>query len=615
MRKLIHSKFELDLSNFRISDTEENNWFSDVFFTKYSFPFEIDLTDDLDVAFGFISLYNSSSRETYYELKYVHGDKIEDAVFEIEQHQTKLSCTLRFGFEQLPSFDKKLSELSLQKLALPSGTDIYEHAETIIPQTWPAVNYNFPQVHIDKIDSSEELWAFFDGKINSRKDGAFLINDMDVPNSIFRNRNIMQPLPYLFHVLERGMADANLVLAGEILDDEDLKKVTLYADVEYYKKYLDESLIIYKESFENIPPVIDYYNGIPMEVRYYKASATIINAGVYKLTGKIALHRFTNSDRKSRITIKYRDTVLKHIVRDAYRELQYQSFNFNFQTINDLNPHEITVEVFTGPYRLGLDAPIIDLEINPVTLFDANVTVISTIININKIDLTKTVADITFGDIIRNIKNWYNYDLTVEGNLAIMNKVESQINYEDAISFQRFEVKNPIRKLKQGNSYLLKFQDVESNIHTFSPVFQDRNSIVNSGYKVTEKTNTIEINALPLPLLTRNGSQTAHAFESGAEKLYFVIYDGLVNGNNVSKINTNYLLPIVHENNWRKWMNLRINSQAFSWSFKSFNEDIFLLKTKVKLFCYDNYHVVKTINKTEIKPDLFEITIETETLD
>jgi len=59
MRKLIHSKFELDLSPFKVSDTEENNWFSDSFFTKYSFPFEIDLTDDLDIALEFISQYNT----------------------------------------------------------------------------------------------------------------------------------------------------------------------------------------------------------------------------------------------------------------------------------------------------------------------------------------------------------------------------------------------------------------------------------------------------------------------------------------------------------------------------------------------------------------------------
>ena len=61
MRKLIHPNFELDLSGFQLSDNEENNWFSDSFFTKYSFPFEIDLTNEIDEATGFISQLNSSS--------------------------------------------------------------------------------------------------------------------------------------------------------------------------------------------------------------------------------------------------------------------------------------------------------------------------------------------------------------------------------------------------------------------------------------------------------------------------------------------------------------------------------------------------------------------------
>jgi hypothetical protein len=123
MRKLIHSKFELDLTPFKVSDTEENNWFSDSFFTKYSFPFNIDLTEDLDVAFDFISFYNSSP-QTYYELLYIHNNRIEKAIFEIESYQDNLSASLRFGFEQLPSFDKKLSELSLDKFDLPAGTTI-----------------------------------------------------------------------------------------------------------------------------------------------------------------------------------------------------------------------------------------------------------------------------------------------------------------------------------------------------------------------------------------------------------------------------------------------------------------------------------------------------------
>jgi hypothetical protein len=67
---------------------------------------------------------------------YTFTTKNKTAIFEIESHQDKLSCTTRFGYEQLPSFDKKLSELSLDKFDLPSGTTIYQHAESLITKKW-----------------------------------------------------------------------------------------------------------------------------------------------------------------------------------------------------------------------------------------------------------------------------------------------------------------------------------------------------------------------------------------------------------------------------------------------------------------------------------------------
>jgi hypothetical protein len=156
MRKLIHSDFELDLSNFKLSVVKENFWFSEEFFTAFSFPFEMELTDELDALLGFISRYNSVDPKVYIECKHYHNNEISDAILEIEQLQDRISGSIRFGYDQLPNFDKKLSELPLDKFELPSGTDIYEHAETIITQTWPAVNYNFPQIHTDKIDPDND---------------------------------------------------------------------------------------------------------------------------------------------------------------------------------------------------------------------------------------------------------------------------------------------------------------------------------------------------------------------------------------------------------------------------------------------------------------------------
>ena len=68
MKKLIGSNFELELSNYAITSTDENPWFSDAFSSKITYPFEIQLTDELDIAFGFIS--RTSSVPTLFDVKY-----------------------------------------------------------------------------------------------------------------------------------------------------------------------------------------------------------------------------------------------------------------------------------------------------------------------------------------------------------------------------------------------------------------------------------------------------------------------------------------------------------------------------------------------------------------
>jgi hypothetical protein len=234
--------------------------------------------------------------------------------------------------------------------------------------------------------------------------------------------------------------------------------------------------------------------------------------------------------------------------------------------------------------------------------------------NENKINLTKAVPDITFGDFVKVIKNWFNYDLRVEGNLAIMDKIEGEINYSNAIDLSFTEVKKPLRKFQQGMSFLLKFQDIDNKDFSFLSVFHNRDGYVSANYTTDEKTNTIEIMALPLPKLNRVGVNTAFALENNNSKVYLVPYTGLINGNNYSQPNDDYLLPIVHSNYWQKWFNFRINAQLFQWPFLAWNEKILDLKVKSKIFAYNNFHIIKTLNKTEIKPDLFEIEIETESL-
>lgn len=608
MRKLIHSSFELDLSSFKISDTEENNWFTDSFFLKYSFPFEIDLEDDLDIAFGFISQYNAEDIKTYFELLYVHGDKIEKAVLEVESIQEKLSCTLRFGFEQLPSFDKKLSELSLDNFSLPSGTTIYEHAESIITETWPDVNYNFPQIHVDKYDTSDGIWENFEGIINNRKDSAFLENSVDLSEDITYNKNIMQPLPYFLHILQRGMADGGYVLSGKILQDEIIAKACLYGDVDYFKKpTLQEPIDIVQMSED-----ASYTNGNETQNFYY--NTVLASPGKYNIQGTIKSLRWSNY--WCYFYIKYRGTVLfqqKSYPTNWNHGTTWRDYSVDvtFETIADLNPNDITIE---GYVNYSENQNIINLTVSTIVLFDSAGTAIPSVENENKVDLTKAVADITFGDFVKVIKNWFNYDLTIDNNNAIMNPIEDEINYNDAENLQFAEIKRPLRNFSQGVSFLLKFQDIDSKDYKFEPVFKNRDSVLNSNYIEDDKTNPIEINALPLPLLTRNGTQTAHAFESNDSKVFLVKYDGIFNDNNLAQPITDYLIPAIHIRYWQKWFEFRIFTQAFRWSFKAWDEQLLNIKAKRKIFAYNRYHIIKNINKTETVPNQFLVEIETNTL-
>lgn len=613
MRKLIHSSFELDLSLLKISDTEENNWYSDVFFTKYTFPFDIDLTDDLDIAFEFIRLYNSSP-QTYYELKYVHNDKIEDAIFEVESIQDKLSCTLRFGLEQLPSFEKKLSELSLEKVFLPIETNIFQHAQSVITQTWPAVNYNFPQVHVDKYDPTDSLWNGFEKIINKRVAGVFLENTVDIVEEITYNRNVMQPMPYWLHILQRGMIDGGYTLSGKILTDQRLQKACLFGDVDYFSKpTVQEPIYIYQMSEDAIE--VNYNNNNSRKASKYYSNSVLTSPGKYAISGTFLINPIPQLN--SYFVIKYRNQVIYSLYVNSFgNDFEYIYKNVNvsieFETIIDANMNDITIESYQ---EFTSEKTIIDLEIKLIRLHDATGAVIPSVINENHVNLTKAVPNITFGDFIKVVKNWFNYDLTIVGKMAIMNPIEYQINYSDAIDLQFTEIKKPLRNFSQGKSFLLKFQDVDNKEFSYLPVFHNRDSVLNSNYITDDKTTPIEIPALPLPILTRNNIQTAYALETNDAKVYLINYDGMYNGNNLAKPITDYLLPSVHLEYWKKWFNFRINAHAFTWSFKVFEEQILELKAKAKVFAYNRFHIIKSINRTEINPKEFEIELETDGLE
>ncbi|MCA1967253.1 MAG: hypothetical protein LDL23_11465 [Flavobacterium sp.] len=630
MRKIIHSNFELDLSTKKITDISENPIFSDKFSTKYSYPIEIDLEDDLDIAFGFISFYNSSNPLTLIDVTYVHNDVLSPAVLEVEEIQgKKMQITISWGFEEFPSWNKKLSELPLDKFEV---ANIYSHAAGIISQTYPAVNYNFPQIHTDKIDTDDDIWFAFEKILNNFKEGAFLENYVDTVEDITYNKNIMQPLPYLLHVLNKGFEDGGYNLDGSFVNHPLIKKICLYSDANYFTTFEQESYTIMKMSEDGIvrseqitgtftiPPAFSWQQpqivtNPNQRISKYTSVTTIAAPGKYRIIGKITL--FSMVFKRAYFTVKYRNTIIGSFYYNASSDVFLRingikrtvNVDIVFETLSDLLPNEITIESEQYPTS---DKVIFDININPIRLHDTSGEAIPTVLNPNQIDLTRAVPDLTFGDLITALKNWFNLNLDYDNSTAYLNFVQEDIDLARLKEFNLFEVMEPLRKLQKGNSYVLKFQEVNSKEYSFVPVYHSFDTISNSSFVTNEKTTEIQINGYPLPLAFRNGVQTAHAFEESNDKVQLVIYDGLTSGLNLAKDPNELLLPSVHENFWRKFIERRINAQNFQWSFLADSFEILGLNVKDKLSCYSNIHLIKSISKTEIEPEIFEVEIETE---
>lgn len=602
MRKVIHSNFELDLSNKKMTDISENPVFSDKFSAKYSYPIEIDLDDNLDTAFGFISFYNSSEPLTFIDVMYNHNNVLSPAILEVEEVQgQKLQVTISWGFEEFPSFNKKLVELSLDKFEVP---DIYTHAAGIISQTFPAVNYNFPQIHTDKIDIDDEVWFAFGKILNNYKDGAFLENYVDTIEDITYNTNIMQPIPYLLHVLKQGFLEGGYTMSGGFVNHPMIKKALLYADAEYYTTFEQESYSVLQMSEDAVET--DLFKSFA----FYRSITTINAPGKYRIIGTINVFRMYN--KSATMLIKYRNST---IVSYTFERVQFSgspvrvNVDFIFETISDLEPNLITIEV---DHRLTTNQMIIDLSINPIRLHDTTGTAIPTVLNPNQVDLTRSVPDITFGELVTTLKNWFNLSVDFFENEVIIDFVQDAVANAPIKDYSDFEVMTPVRKLQKGNSYLLHFQDISSKEYVFLPVFQNNTIITNSGYKTNEKTTDIPINGYPLPVTFRNGIQTAHAFEQSSDKVQLILYDGTTEGLNLAKDSSDLLLPSVHAMFHKDWLSRRINSQVFEWNFLADSYDLFDKSVKDKINCYGCVHLIKSINKTEISPEIFEVEIETE---
>lgn len=610
MRKLIHSSFELDLSIFKITEIEDNSWFSDSYFSKYSFPFEIDITKEIDVLTGFISRYLSQP-ETYFKVKYVHDNVIEDAIFEIEQHQTRLQCVLRFGLEEFPSFSKKLSELPLTNITFPES--IYTHAENKVALTWPATTYNFPSIHTDRYTNDDQGFEFFEKVINKRLTTGFIQNEFSVVDETHYNRNIIQPVPYMLHVLQKIFEADGYTLDGDIVNDDLFKKMLLYRSKNYTLNNigsLQGDVNFMRSDYDSMTST-----GTTDNPRYrwlYNRTVTLSQPGFYKITGTFTCNRYDIPWNYLKI-FNGSTQIWYKFASGIYYDGSKDYWDIDIDVIVT-SPVVITFEC--SQYTINYDDwMVLDATIALISISDSSNVLLPSLFFGNSVDLRQCVPDITAKDLLLTIKNWFNYDINkIENKRVYLDLINNQINTQNPIDLSSTEVRFPKRIFQTSMSFLLKFQDPAVSTYSYLPVFHDRNGVVNSGYTTNEETNSIEVNALPLPIKSASSITTAHDFELTEDKVYVVLYNGLVFSQNITLNNQPLLIPQIHETNWKKWFEFRIRAIQFSWVFKCTKKLLRDFTTKRKVFAYGRFMIPKQINKNQYRPDTYEVEITAETL-
>jgi hypothetical protein len=282
-----------------------------------------------------------------------------------------------------------------------------------------------------------------------------------------------------------------------------------------------------------------------------------------------------------------------------------------FETLADSQPNFIRV-FYDGDY--DPEDVLFQFSITPISLNDESGVAIPSILNENKVDLKRAVPDMLFGDLVKFILEAKKMDMTLIGREVWINYVDAQIRASNIVDLSAREVKRPKQKFNKGSSYLLKYEDVQSDVYTYAEVFQNNDGYTTNNFTKDEKTVEIPLKGLPLPLLLRNGVQTAHAFLEDKAKPFLVLYDGLTGAGNLTQDPAHWLIPYLHITHHYAWLARQINTYSFRWTFSAWYEEILNLTVKSRVHAYTNIHLVKSIQKTEVRPDLFEIEIETELL-
>ena len=599
---------KLDLSKQKFSIQENNAKVSDSQFTKIIFPFSLPVSEEILNSIGDIINHAASDVETVIDCKLEHEGRVHDAKLEILGNEGLYAeAQIDYGFDELPNWTKKLSELPLENFSVP---DIHTYAPTLLNKKYPEVNFNFPRIYNKKYDPTSEVWDAFDGFLNDMKPDMTEMrrNYIDGVGNIF-NVNIIHPMPYILHVLKTGFRDAGFELKGHILTDADLLYRTIYSGTDYFTSKQQRRYDFNIKASQ--PDELLLENG-PDDYAIYERHITIEKTGTYKIAGLIKFWKAKKMFSNYHISLNGQKLWQKRTNSDRSDYMIDIPIDIDF----NVNQENSVLTFFCKKqYHPDWDFQLADLLVTSKVLEDISNAELGEdtgfVTNRNEVNLKNAVPDITFGDFVNKICNWFNYAMIPIEKTIYMNRLSLE-KYFEPKDFRKYEAKRPKRVPKKNVSYLLKFPELDRKVDS---VFYDAQGFKLNGEEIAD-TKVIEIDgyALPVYMPKPNSHSTAVVQTDSTTMLQLVYYDGLTDGTNNAKNPAGCHFPELFYKNWENWLKRRLECYEYTWKFTIPIEEMANYSINDYIYCYDNIHLIKTLNKDKVSETTYEVEIITETI-
>jgi hypothetical protein len=219
-------------------------------------------------------------------------------------------------------------------------------------------------------------------------------------------------------------------------------------------------------------------------------------------------------------------------------------------------------------------------------------------------------------DVVTALKNWKNYDFTSTDNVISMNFIESKIDRTAAVDLSKYDIEEPELLYHEDREFELSFTDGDLNeTYKYDSAIINKSGITINGTAASDETNQIKIDALPLPVITRNGITTAFSFDDQTSKLRVVFMKPVPEGGTpVAFYNEIVLIPAVVDVNFKNWLNFRISSNTYKWDFLISVEKFREISLQTLIYAYGNYHVISDIEKERLDHLWWRINATTESL-